>query len=319
MLAFTPLQGFTADSIISSALDNVTLVESNGKAQINLNNPNDWTALQTYDTYGPYINNIIASDSAFGVWNYAGNVANGVALNLGALQLKYDNSTTNTGMIGMRGWTDNTGALTGFQLWFFSYVLSSSAFSIDYFTGDIYVRNTILTESSLGTAPINTQGNTTMASGLNAQYLNYSNRTFAFQNSLSGVYDTTSTTPVSTGGGITLSNIITNVGAFMIGSVQISNNTLGDYVTAEVYRSTVGIPAAGTAPPSTDTIVASYSIAQEGLGSNSHIFSFMDYVAFSNSNSSLSPSPTTYYWYLAIYANAGTAFAEAMQMAAVAM
>lgn len=316
MLAFTPLQGFTADSIISSALDNVTLVESNGKATVNLNNDNSWGGVQSF------------LQSIYLLKNYTANLPN-------ELDILLDNNPGSDVANGQHYYIArrNNDTSLGLPNPDFAIILYDGTNFIPVYASDYtnketgtalnsgwkHVSQSLTLVSSLGTPPINTTGNTTMATDLNANYLNYSNRSFAFNNSLSGVYDTTSTTPVSTGGGITLSNIITNVGAFMIGSVQISNNTLGDYVTAEVYRSTAGIPAAGSAPPSTDTIVASYSIAQEGLGSNSHIFSFMDYVAFSNSNSSLSPSPTTYYWYLTIYANAGTAFAEAMQMAAVAM
>lgn len=169
-----------------------------------------------------------------------------------------------------------------------------------------------------GIPPIANPASTTLVPKLNVQYFNYSNRNFAFQNSLSTAYSTTSTTAVSTGAGITHS-ATTNVGGFMSGVVQISNNTLGDSVTASIYRSSSGIPTAGSAPGTSDTLVASYTITQEGLAGNYHIFSFMDFVSFSNHSADVSPSSTTYYWYLAIAASTGTASAQSLQMAAVAM
>jgi len=64
---------------------------------------------------------------------------------------------------------------------------------------------------------------------------------------------TTSTTAVSTG--IGLSIIPGNTQVLLEGHAIVSNNTAGDGAIVYVYRSTAGIPAAGSAPATGDTAV----------------------------------------------------------------
>ena len=90
---------------------------------------------------------------------------------------------------------------------------------------------------------------------------------------LSASYSTTSTTPVSTGLGTTPYGIYVS-GATVNLPLVVSfegygyNNTLGDGVTLSLYVSTAGVPAQGSAPPSTDTLLTSITMTQEGLASN---------------------------------------------------
>jgi len=88
---------------------------------------------------------------------------------------------------------------------------------------------------------------------------------------LSASYSTTSTTAVSTG----LGTAGVPVSIFSKGNpIVVSfegygyNNTLGDGVTLSLYLSTAGVPAQGSAPPSTDTLLTSITVTQEGVASN---------------------------------------------------
>jgi len=88
---------------------------------------------------------------------------------------------------------------------------------------------------------------------------------------LSASYSTTSTTPVSTGLGT--AKIVVSIyskGFPIVVSFEGYgyNNTLGDGVTLSLYVSTAGVPAQGSAPPSTDTLLTSITTTQEGLASN---------------------------------------------------
>ena len=88
---------------------------------------------------------------------------------------------------------------------------------------------------------------------------------------LSASYSTTSTTPVSTGLGTTgfdVSNYTVNLPIVVSFEGYGYNNTLGDGVTLSLYVSTAGVPAQGSAPPSTDTLLTSITTTQEGLASN---------------------------------------------------
>jgi len=88
---------------------------------------------------------------------------------------------------------------------------------------------------------------------------------------LSASYSTTSTTPVSTGlgtAGIQVNNVTVNLPLVVSFEGYGYNNTLGDGVTLSLYVSTAGVPAQGSAPPSTDTLLTGITVTQEGLASN---------------------------------------------------
>ena len=75
------------------------------------------------------------------------------------------------------------------------------------------------------------------------------------------------------------------------------NNTLGDGVTLSLYVSTAGVPAQGSAPPSTDTLLTSITVTQEGLASNPYSMP-ITYV--------YTPTATgNYYFYITINAVTG--------------
>jgi len=88
---------------------------------------------------------------------------------------------------------------------------------------------------------------------------------------LSASYSTTSTTAVSTGlgtAGVPVSSVTVNLPLVVSFEGYGYNNTLGDGVTLSLYVSTAGVPAQGSAPPSTDTLLTSITVTQEGLASN---------------------------------------------------
>ena len=88
---------------------------------------------------------------------------------------------------------------------------------------------------------------------------------------LSASYSTTSTTPVSAGlgtAGIYVSGATVNLPLVVSFEGYGYNNTLGDGVTLSLYESTAGVPAQGSAPPSTATLLTSITVTQEGLASN---------------------------------------------------
>jgi len=91
-----------------------------------------------------------------------------------------------------------------------------------------------------------------------------------FAQNLSASYSTTSTTAVSTGlyAYIPVSGITVNSPIVVEFEGYGYNNTLGDGVTLSLYASTAGIPAQGSAPPSTDTHLTSITVTQEGVASN---------------------------------------------------
>jgi len=88
---------------------------------------------------------------------------------------------------------------------------------------------------------------------------------------LSASYSTTSTTAVSTGlgtAGVPVSGFTVKLPLVVSFEGYGYNNTLGDGVTLSLYVSTAGVPAQGSAPPSTDTLLTSITVTQEGLASN---------------------------------------------------
>ena len=91
-----------------------------------------------------------------------------------------------------------------------------------------------------------------------------------FAQNLSASYSTTSTTAVSTGlyAYIPVSGFTVNSPIVVEFEGYGYNNTLGDGVRLSLYVSTAGIPAQGSAPPSTDTLLTSITVTQEGVASN---------------------------------------------------
>jgi hypothetical protein len=117
---------------------------------------------------------------------------------------------------------------------------------------------------------------------------------------LSASYSTTSTTAVSTGLGTAKIVVSGQTKGFPI-VVSFEgygyNNTLGDGVTLSLYVSTAGVPAQGSAPPSTDTLLTSVTTTQEGLASNPYSMP-ITYV--------YTPTATgSYYFYVTINAVTG--------------
>jgi hypothetical protein len=86
------------------------------------------------------------------------------------------------------------------------------------------------------------------------------------------VYSTASVSPnyVSTGQGASLAPSTTRI--LLVGAFRAYNTTVGDGVILLIYRSTVGIPAAGNAPGGGDTLVWDGVHTQEGLASNPQSF-----------------------------------------------
>jgi hypothetical protein len=120
-----------------------------------------------------------------------------------------------------------------------------------------------------------------------------------FAQNLSASYSTTSTTPVSTGlyAYIPVSDITVNSPIVVEFEGYGYNNTLGDGVTLSLYVSTAGVPAQGSAPPSTDTLLTSITVTQEGLVSNPNSMP-ITYV--------YTPTATgNYYFYIAVNAVTG--------------
>jgi len=117
---------------------------------------------------------------------------------------------------------------------------------------------------------------------------------------LSASYSTTSTTPVSTGLGtakIVVSSNTVNLPLVVSFEGYGYNNTLGDGITLSLYVSTAGVPAQGSAPPSTDTLLTSITVTQEGLASNPYSMP-ITYV--------YTPTATgNYYFYIAVNAVTG--------------
>jgi len=117
---------------------------------------------------------------------------------------------------------------------------------------------------------------------------------------LSASYSTTSTTPVSAGlgtAGVPVSSYTQGLPLVVSFEGYGYNNTLGDGVTLSLYVSTAGVPAQGSAPPSTDTLLTSITVTQEGLASNPYSMP-ITYVY----------TPTTqgdYYFYIAVNAVTG--------------
>jgi len=118
---------------------------------------------------------------------------------------------------------------------------------------------------------------------------------------LSASYSTTSTTAVSTGlgtAGVPVSGFTVNLPLVVSFEGYGYNNTLGDGVTLSLYVSTAGVPARGSAPPSTDTLLTSITVTQEGLASNPYSMPITYVYTPTTAN-------TRYYFYITINAVTG--------------
>jgi len=117
---------------------------------------------------------------------------------------------------------------------------------------------------------------------------------------LSASYSTTSPTPVSTGLGtarIYVSSFTVDLPLVVSFEGYGYNNTLGDGVTLSLYVSTAGVPAQGSAPPSTDTLLTSITVTQEGAASNPNSMPI---------TYAYTPTATgNYYFYIAVNAVTG--------------
>jgi len=154
----------------------------------------------------------------------------------------------------------NTGALNvhGSNLW-----LNGSSSAVKMLTS---ATNTFLTAGNVGL------GSFTAAGPYQIMNVGAFTEQSAFSAvNLSASYSTTSTTPLSTGLGtakIVVSTQTVNLPLVVNFYGYGYNNTLGDGVTLSLYVSTAGVPAQGSAPPSTDTLLTSITVTQEGAASN---------------------------------------------------
>jgi len=168
-----------------------------------------------------------------------------------------------------------TNTLTGTVYYMANYPPGASTFS----SPDIILSgyNNTISATSTSSVPFGTSGSIALGNYLGAgPFLIYNLGAVAAQSAFSAVnlsasYSTTSTTPVSTGLGtaeIVVSGVTVNHPIVVSFEGYGYNNTLGDGVTLSLYVSTAGVPAQGSSPPSTDTLLTSITVTQEGLASN---------------------------------------------------
>ena len=105
---------------------------------------------------------------------------------------------------------------------------------------------------------------------------------------LAATYNTASITPISSGMGITI--VPTWTGNILIlGTARAQNGTSGDGVMVQLYRSTIGIPAEGSAPNGADVSLKSATITE-----NTNIGAFD--VDLTYKDTGLTPGATYYYY-----------------------
>jgi len=166
-------------------------------------------------------------------------------------------------------------SLTGTSLYIANYPPLASTFSSPNMI--LYGSQNTISASSTSSVPFGTSGSIALGDYQGAgPFLIYNLGAVAAQSAFSAVnlsasYSTTSTTAVSTGLGtakIVVSGATVNHPLVVSFEGYGYNNTLGDGVTLSLYVSTAGVPAQGSAPPSTDTLLTSITVTQEGLASN---------------------------------------------------
>jgi hypothetical protein len=114
--------------------------------------------------------------------------------------------------------------------------------------------------------------------------------------SLGANYTTTSTTAVSSGFGVSLVSPGTTL-EFQAAAL-VANNTAGDGVQVTLYRSTTGIPAAGSAPGGSDVAVWTSNPLLSSAANQNQAASAVDIMTGLTAG-------TTYYFYLAVQAVTG--------------
>lgn len=118
-------------------------------------------------------------------------------------------------------------------------------------------------------------------------------------NALTSTYSTTSATAVSTGNGVSIT--APPSGKLLIESSCVaSNSSSNDAFQVTIYRSTVGIPAAGSAPNAGDTIIYQTERTKAAANDTSEVTAHVV-------DSGLTPLQTYYYYRTLAAPGGGTA------------
>lgn len=118
---------------------------------------------------------------------------------------------------------------------------------------------------------------------------------YAF-NSLAATYSTTSATAVSAGNGVSI--VAPSSGVLKVESSCVaSNSSSNDAFQVSIYRSTVGIPAAGSAPNAGDVLLYQTSRTKAAANDTSEVTAHII-------DTGRTPG-ATYYYYRALAATAG--------------
>jgi hypothetical protein len=150
-----------------------------------------------------------------------------------------------------------------------------------------YVVGPISTGAVTATGPITAEAALTVAGAVTTPHA---------AAALGATYTTTSTTAVSTGFGVSLASPGSVLG--WIVHAVVANNTAGDGGQLTLYRSTAGIPAAGSAPAAGDVAVWTSGPLLSTAANQSQVAGG-DYL-----DTGLTAG-TTYYYYLAAQAVTG--------------
>lgn len=140
--------------------------------------------------------------------------------------------------------------------------------------------------------------NGTKWSDLNAVTWGGAPLSYAFASLGSSGFSTTSTSLVSSGNGTSL--VCPSSGVILVHACCVANNsTQNDTIQVGLYRSTVGIPSAGSAPASGDVQVALTTRTRGTGSSNSEVSSIF-------TDTGLTSGTTYYYYRVAAIPTAGT-------------